>query len=108
MTANGIMELTEATFDQEISNGLTLVDFWAPWCGPCRMQTPILERVASKVAGKAKIAKLNVDEHGEPAARFGVRAIPTLILFKDGKAVQQFVGVQPEDSLVSVIEAAGG
>ena len=107
MTANGIVELTDANFDPEISKGLTLVDFWAPWCGPCRMQTPILERVAPKVAGKAKIAKLNVDEAAEPPARFGVRAIPTLILFKDGKAVQQFVGVQPEGTLISAIEAAG-
>ncbi len=103
--AAGLKELTEATFDGEMGQGITLVDFWAPWCGPCLMQTPILEQVASRVDGKATIAKVNVDKCGRIAARYGIRAIPTLILFKDGQPVRQFVGVQSEQALVSAIEA---
>jgi thioredoxin 1 len=104
MSAN-VKELTDQTFDEQIKNGVTLVDFWAPWCGPCRMQAPILEQVAVRIGGKATIAKLNVDDYVEIAARFGIRGIPTLILFKDGEPVQQFVGLQPEQRLVSTIEA---
>ncbi|HIE10563.1 MAG TPA: thioredoxin [Kiritimatiellae bacterium] len=89
-----------------MGQGITLVDFWAPWCGPCLMQAAILEQVASRVQGTATIAKVNVDECGRVAARYAVRAIPTLILFKDGQPVRQFVGVQSEQALVSAIGAA--
>ena len=105
---SGLMELTDKTFDTQIANGVTLVDFWAPWCGPCRLQTPILESLAGKVGGKAAIAKVNVDDFPDLAARFNVRGIPTLILFKAGKAAQQFVGVQKEDVLSRAIETAAG
>jgi len=101
----GILELTEQNFKSETQSGLILVDFWTPWCGPCRMQTPILEQVVGKVAG-AKIAKLNVDDAGSVAAQFGVQSIPTLIIFKDGQAVKQFVGVQQAPTLIAALEAA--
>lgn len=101
----GILELNESNFAAEIQSGTVLVDFWAPWCGPCRMQTPILEQVVGKVEG-AKIAKVNVDDAGAVAAKFGVQSIPTLIVFKDGKPVKQFVGVQQAPTLIAALEAA--
>jgi thioredoxin 1 len=95
-----LVELDDRTFDAQIATGTVLVDFWAPWCGPCRMQTPILERVAARVGQRAVIAKVNVDDSPNVAARFGVMSIPTLIVFKNGAPVQQFVGVQNEETLV--------
>ncbi|NLF18858.1 MAG: thioredoxin [Lentisphaerae bacterium] len=97
--AGKLTELTEKNFADVVATGAVLVDFWAPWCGPCRMQTPILEDLAGDVAGACVIAKVNVDEAPALAAKFGVRSIPTLILFKDGKAAQQWVGVQQKDVL---------
>ncbi len=99
-------ELNDSSFAEEIKSDVTLVDFWAPWCGPCKMQIPILDQVAEKIGDKATIAKVNVDDFPAPASQFGVRGIPTLILFKDGEVVQQFVGVQQENVLVDAIEAA--
>ena len=100
-----ILELTESNFAAEIQAGTVLVDFWAPWCGPCRMQTPILEQIVGKVPG-AKIAKLNVDDAGAVAAQFGVQSIPTLLILKEGRIVQQFVGVQQAATLVAALETA--
>jgi len=99
------MELQDSNFDAEINQGVTLVDFWAPWCGPCRMQGPILDKVAEKVGAKAKIGKVNVDDATVIAARYGIVSIPTLIIFKDGKPVQNFVGVRQEEELIAAIEA---
>jgi thioredoxin 1 len=104
--SQSILQLNDKTFDATIKQGVVLVDFWAPWCGPCRMQLPILEQVAGRVAGKATIAKVNVDEAPELAGRFGIQSIPTLLLFKDGKQVKQFVGTQSDRVLMSAIEAA--
>lgn len=99
-----VLELTDQNFKDTIESGVTLVDFWAPWCGPCMMQGPIVETVAEKMAGRAKVAKLNVDEGQRAAGEHGVRSIPTLIIFKDGAPVKQFVGVQAESQLETAIE----
>jgi len=100
-----VIELTVDNFNDSIASGTVLVDFWAPWCGPCKMQTPILDKVADAVGDKAVIAKVNVDEHAPLAAQFGVRSIPTLLLFKDGEKVQDFIGVQQEATLVEALTA---
>jgi len=100
------IELSESTFRETIQSGVTLVDFWAPWCGPCKMQIPILDEVAQEIAGRATIAKVNVDDCPAPAGEYGVRGIPTLILFKDGKVVQQMVGLQQKIQLIEAIESA--
>ncbi len=101
--SENLNEINDAEFKTKIASGLSLVDFWAPWCGPCRMQTPILEKLATKTDGKVNIYKLNVDENPQTAGEFGVMSIPTLILFKDGQPVNQFVGVQPEPVLEKAI-----
>ncbi len=103
--AEGVLDLNDGNFEAEVASGVTLVDFWAPWCGPCRMQAPILEKVAVSIGDKAVIAKVNVDEAGGVASQLGIRSIPTLILFKDGENIKQLVGVQKEEVLVSAIEA---
>ena len=99
-----IIEVNDAGFKEEIGSGLTLVDFWAPWCGPCKMIAPILEELAPEVEGKANIAKLNVDDNQATASEYEVMSIPTLILFKDGEPVDKVVGFQPKEQLSAVIE----
>jgi thioredoxin 1 len=103
--AVGLIELDSSSYDDATKSGVVLVDFWAPWCGPCKMQTPILEKVAAEIGDKAVIAKVNVDESPELAAKYGIRSIPTLILLKDGENKQQFVGLQQQPALVSAINA---
>ena len=103
--AEGVIELTGSSYDEAVKSGVVLVDFWAPWSGPCKMQTPILEKVAAAVGDKAVIGKVNVDENPELAAKYGIRSIPTIILLKDGESKQQLIGLQQEAALVSAIDA---
>ena len=95
--------LNEQNFNEEISSGVTLVDFWAEWCGPCQIMLPILDELTTKMEGKAKIAKVNVDENPSIATQFRVMSIPTLIVFKDGQPVEQMVGVQQAEQLEAVL-----
>lgn len=99
-----IKELASADeFKDLIGTGTVLVDFFATWCGPCRMQLPILELVADRVEGKATIIKVNTEEHAEIASQYQVQSIPTLVLFRDGQVVNRFVGLQQENTLVNAI-----
>jgi thioredoxin 1 len=97
--------LTDKTFATQIKSGVTLVDFWAPWCMPCKMMIPVLNELAENSEHNATIAKLNVDENQQTAAKYGVRSIPTSIVFKNGKEVKRIVGVKPVDYLVKQIKS---
>lgn len=99
-----VINLDTDGFDNAIENGVVLVDFWATWCPPCRIQAPILEDLAAEISHVATITKLDVDQNRPIASRFGVRSIPTLILFKDGKEVERYVGVQQKETLRAAIE----
>ena len=99
-----ITHLNNDTFDAAIGEGTVLVDFWATWCGPCRMQAPILDRLDAELGGAVSICKVDVDECPEIAVRFGVMNIPTLIAFKDGEAVAMRAGVQNIDHLKAMVE----
>lgn len=101
------LEVNNTNFQAEIADykGAALVDFWAPWCGPCRMMGPIIDNLAVKLAGKVKITKLNVDDSPDLAAKFNVSTIPTLIFFKNGQPVHTLIGVTPEAELENQIKS---
>lgn len=102
--------LTDTNFNTEVlkSKKPVLVDFWAPWCGPCRVQGPIIEEVAKQIGEKAVIGKLNVDDNPQHAQQYGVMSIPTLMIFQDGKAVKQFIGVQSKDTIIGELKKLTG
>jgi thioredoxin 1 len=106
MASEHILNLGDDDFDDRIQKieGPVVVDFWAAWCGPCKVIAPVLEELAEEMAGKATVAKVDVDQHGDIAHRFGIRSIPTLMIFKDGKVVDQWVGTAPKQQIRSLIE----
>jgi len=95
------IQVTDANFEAEVVKSPlpVLVDFWAPWCGPCRMVGPVIDELAKEYAGKVKVCKLNTDENQDTASKYQISAIPTMLLFKGGKLVQQLVGLQPKEEL---------
>ncbi len=105
---SNVIHITTGAFDKVAKQGSpVLIDFWAPWCGPCRMQGPILDQVSDALGDKAIIAKVNVDEEPQLAATFGVQSIPTLVVLKGGQIAKRWVGVQQAPALVQALEAAG-
>lgn len=105
--AEGIINVTSQTWDSEVlqSKGIVMVDFWAVWCGPCRMIAPTIEELAKEYAGKIKVAKLNTDENPDIASRYKIMGIPTIMFFKDGEKVDQIVGAVPKPQLKAKIES---
>jgi thioredoxin 1 len=102
------IELTDQNFNQEVlkSEKPALVDFWAPWCGPCQVMGPIIEDLAKEMGDKFKVGKINVDENSETAQKFGIMSIPAIKIFKGGQVVKEFVGVQNKDALKDALEKA--
>ena len=107
MGSENIVDLNEANFKAEVTNSsdTVLVDFWAPWCGPCKMLTPVLNELATEYTGKAKIAKVNVDDNQELAAEYGITGIPALLFFKSGKLVQQVMGAKSKRDLKATLDS---
>jgi len=99
------VELTASNFEATIAEGVTMVDFWAPWCGPCRMIAPVIEELANDFEGKATIAKVNTDEEQEISAKHGIRSIPAILFFKDGKLVETMVGAASKDVFAEKINS---
>ena len=99
-----IVHATDANFAAETNEGVVLVDFWAPWCGPCKMIAPVLEELDGEISDKAKIVKVDVDENQETASKFGIMSIPTLVVLKNGEVVDKAVGFQPKEALAQLVE----
>lgn len=105
MASDKVVHLTDSTFDKEIKSGYALVDFWATWCAPCLALAPAIDEIAETYDGKVKVCKVDVDNNQEPAARYGIRGIPTVILFKDGQQVNSFTGNDPQRIKAMVADA---
>lgn len=108
MTTDGVLKFDDAVFESEVlkSDIPVLVDFWAPWCGPCRMIAPVVEEISSSYSGRIKVGKLNVDENHETTMKYGIRSIPTIIIFKNGQALEQLIGAVPKTEIERLISRA--
>ena len=99
----GVITLNEDNFDKKIDSGIVLVDFWATWCPPCRMESPIIEKISSEMSGKLNVYKIDIDQSPQIASKFNVQSIPTLIIFKDGKVAEKFVGFTQKEDIIAAI-----
>ena len=106
MASEAIVEISDSNFESEVVNSdvPVLIDFWAPWCGPCRAIAPLVEEISSSYAGKIKVGKMNVDDNQSTTMKFGIRSIPTLIMFKGGEAIDQIIGAVPKAEIERVVE----
>ncbi|MGP1451066.1 MAG: thioredoxin [Wolinella sp.] len=102
------IELNSTNFDEVVKSGVSLVDFWAPWCGPCRMVAPVIEELAADFEGKANICKVNTDEEQELAVKYGIRSIPTILFFKNGEIVDQMIGASSKQSFKDKLDSLLG
>jgi len=105
MASEKVKIFTDSNFDTEISNGVTLVDFWAEWCGPCRRLAPTVDAIATEYDGRVAVAKMNVDENPNVPGRFMIRGIPTLLIFKNGELADQIVGLVPKEEITRKLDA---
>ena len=101
--SENLITLTDENFTQTIKKGVTLVDFWAPWCTPCKMQNPAINQIADELKGKAKVCKINVDDHKISAKQMKIKNIPNIIIFKDGEAVKQLIGIKPKHTILRAV-----
>ena len=104
MASEKVKTFTDSNFDEEIKSGVTLVDFWAEWCGPCRRLAPAVDAIATEYDGRATVAKMNVDENPNVPGRFMIRGIPTLLIFKNGQLADQIVGLVPKDEITKKLD----
>jgi thioredoxin 1 len=104
-TENRVVELTDDSFEDTIREGVTLIDFWAPWCVPCRRQNPVINQIANEVGEQAKVCKINVDDHKKAAIRMKIKNIPNVIIFKDGEPVRQLIGLKPKATLKKALQS---
>ncbi len=104
MASEKVKTFTDSNFDTEIKNGVTLVDFWAEWCAPCRQIAPIISELAAEYGDRVKIVKMDIDKHPGTPGQFGIRAIPTILAFKDGRVVQQIQGARPKADFKKMVD----
>ena len=103
-----VPEFTSQNFDEAVAQGITLIDFWAEWCGPCKMIAPMIDELATEYDGKAKVGKINIDNEPDLAVRFNVNSIPTLLIIKDGEEAKRFIGVTSKSDVAAALDRAGG
>ncbi|MBI5417843.1 thioredoxin [Candidatus Poribacteria bacterium] len=106
MAGENLLEITDGNFEQEVLKSpiIVLLDFWAPWCGPCRMIAPIVEEISNEYKGQVKVGKMNVDENGSVPTRYRIRSIPTIMLFKNGQMVKEIIGAVPKAQIINFIK----
>ena len=103
---SAVPELTSQTFDEAVAQGITLIDFWAEWCGPCKMIAPMIDELSTEYDGKAKVVKINIDNEPDLAVRFNVNSIPTLLIIKDGEEAKRFIGVTSKSDVAAALDSA--
>jgi len=105
---SAVPEMTSQSFDETVAQGITLIDFWAEWCGPCKMIAPMIDELAAEYDGKVKVVKINIDNEADLAVRFNVNSIPTLLIIRDGEEAKRFIGVTSKSDIAAALDGAAG